>query len=217
MATHENDTRIKRVLSCLVNLNLVQAEVRRLGPNGPEVHGLEGQWQEALKLLMLTKDADVIGVFVNSETGLPIDFHWGWTSEDQKSKGQGLAKLSRWHPEVVASLDRIVAEAVVVGSPSPDRFILSDGRHLLVISQRHNDIEKRWLVTAFHAGRKPSKKDRLLLIQAKRKMSQATSRTVDGASIAGQTNASIAGTNSTDRLVPSILAETEQKINESFE
>jgi hypothetical protein len=45
-------------------------------------------------------------------------------------------------------------------------------------------------------------------------IAQAASRTVDGASVAGQTNASIAGTNSTDRLAITNLADVAQKIND---
>jgi hypothetical protein len=46
------------------------------------------------------------------------------------------------------------------------------------------------------------------------KISQATSWTVDGASVAGQTNAPISGANSTDRLAGVSLVQEESKINE---
>jgi hypothetical protein len=44
--------------------------------------------------------------------------------------------------------------------------------------------------------------------------SQAITRTVDGANVAGQTNVSIAGTNSTDRLANPTIADVTQKIND---
>jgi hypothetical protein len=207
-----DEARIKIVENCLAELEASLATVRGMGPNGPEIVGLTGKWSVALLVLTKTQDADVIGVFVNTESNHEIDFHWGWTTDDPKVKGQGLAKLVRWHPTVVADLSQIVANAVAVTSPTPDRLVLSDGKHLVVISERHFDTQKRWLVTAFHAGSKPSKKDRALLNQAKRIISQATSRTVDGASVAGQTDASISGTSSTDRLVRISIPASASKI-----
>jgi hypothetical protein len=129
-------------------------------------------------------------VFQNTDTGHFIDFHWGWTTPNPKNKGQGLAKLLQWHPEVVAELDQIVARSVVVGERSPERHMLSDGGHLLVVSQRYFDKEKRWLVTAFDPGPNPSLKDRAMLSEAREKISQATNRTVDGESVTGQTHMS---------------------------
>jgi hypothetical protein len=209
--------RIDAAQDALLRLQATGASVRGLGPNGPEIIGLEGEWLLAQTVLVETKDCDVLGLFQNDETGHEIDFHWGFTSEDSKEKGQGLAKLLRWHPDVVNDLDRIIKIAVVVSRPNADRYILSDGMHLIVISQIHYLIPKRWLVTAFNVGRKPSKRDRALLNLARNKISQATSRTVDGASVAGQTNAPISEANSTDRLAERMIADGTRKINDERE
>ena len=192
--------RLEAAALALMHVGAREARVDAIGPNGPQILGLEGNWPLAMAMLERCKDADVLGVFTNSETGDSIDFHWGFTSENPKEKGQGLAKLLRWHGDVVQSLDKIIEAAVLVSRPKPDRYILSDGKHLIIVSLRHNADNKRWLLTAFNAGPKPSKKDRALLYAARKKIGQATNRTVDGASIAGQTNASIAGAKSTDRL-----------------
>jgi hypothetical protein len=210
-----NDVERKNVIrNALIRLGATTAHVDGIGPNGPRIIGLEDNWPLAIKVLTETKDADVIGVFSNIEIGHRIDFHWGFTSEDPREKGQGLAKLLRWHPDVVSRLEQIIRLAVVVAQPNADRYILSDGKHLIVISQRHHDEPKHWLVTAFNAGPKPSKRDRAMLNLGKQKISQAISRTVDGANVTGQTNVSIAGTNSTDRLVSFVIADAEQKIND---
>jgi hypothetical protein len=198
----------------LTRLGANIAHVDRMGPNGPRIIGLGDIWALAKSVLIETKDADIIGVFLNEETGHRIDLHWGYTTENPRDKGQGLAKLLRWHPDVVANLDKIIRSAVVVAQPSADRYILSDGKNLIVISQKHNGIPKQWLVTAFNTGPKPSKRDRVLLNLAKNKISQAISRTVDGANVTGQTNVSIAGTNSTDRLVADNIADVGRKIND---
>jgi hypothetical protein len=210
----ENGQRIMNAQRALVRFDAVKAFVDGIGPNGPQIFALEDNWPTALNILTETKDADVIGAFFNEETEHRIDLHWGFTSDNPREKGQGLAKLLRWHPDVVAGLDQIIRFAAVVAQPTADRYILSDGKHLIVISQRHNNAPKNWLVTAFNAGSKPSKRDRALLNFAKNKISQAISRTVDGANVAGQTNVSIAGTNSTDRLAINRLADVAQKIND---
>jgi hypothetical protein len=206
--------RLRIAREVLRRFKITSAQVSTIGPNGPEITGLGGKWLLAQAVLLETKDSDILGVFQNVETGHSIDFHWGFTSENPREKGQGLAKLLRWHPDVVPNLDKIISGSVVVSRPNPDRYILSDGLHLVVVSHFHSLQPKRWLVTAFNVGRKPSKRDRVLLTLAKGKISQAASRTVDGASVAGQTNASIAGTNSTDRLARPSLADVAQKIND---
>lgn len=210
----EHDQRIRAAQQALIRLNVTKAYVDGIGPNGPQIIALEDNWPIAISILIETKDADVIGAFINEETGHRIDLHWGFTTDDPRDKGQGLAKLLRWHSDVVYHLDKIIRSAVVVAQPSEDRYLLSDGKHLIVISQRHHSAQKRWLVTAFNVGSRPSKRDRALLNLAKSKISQAISRTVDGANVAGQTNVSIAGTNSTDRLVDYKLADVVQKIND---
>jgi hypothetical protein len=212
--TMTNEQRVLAAQEVLLRLEATSALVQGIGPNGPQIIGLEGNWGLGQAVLVETNDADLLGVFKNDETGHNIDFHWGFTSENPKEKGQGLAKLLRWHPNVVATLDQIIKVSVVVSQANSDRYVLSDGVHLIVVSQTHNLQPKRWLVTAFNVGRKPSKRDRTLLNFAKNKISQATSRTVDGASVAGQTNAPIAGANSTDRLAGVSLAQDESKIND---
>jgi hypothetical protein len=206
--------RIRAVEDALTQPDVTCARIQGIGPNGPQIIGLGSDWSVAQALMLNTQDVDILEIFENSETGHRIDFHWGFTSENPKEKGQGLAKLLRWHPDVVASLDQIIKVAVVVSKPRPDRYILSDGLHMIVVSQMHHSKSKRWLVTAFNVGRKPSKRDRALLNTAKSKMSQATSRTVDGASIAGQTDAPISGTSSTDRLVGDSIIQIGSKIND---
>jgi hypothetical protein len=214
-SARKDEERINFAREALVRLDATTAYVDGVGPNGPRIVALEDSWPIAIDVLMQTKDADVIGVFANRETGHRIDFHWGYTSENPREKGQGLAKLLRWHPDVVARLDQIVGFAVVVvDQPFADRYILSDGKHLIVISRRHTGTPKNWLVTAFNAGPKPSRRDRALLNLGKQIMSQAISRTVDGASVAGQTDASIAGTSSTSRLVGDRVAQLALKIND---
>jgi hypothetical protein len=209
-----HEERIKVTREVLVRLDATMAHVDEIGPNGPQIIGLNGNWLLAIDVLTQTKDADAIGVFVNEETGHRIDFHWGFTSENPREKGQGLSKLLRWHPDIVGRLDQIIRLSVVVDHPKHDRYILSDGRHLIVISERHNGMSKQWLVTAFNAGPKPSKRDRVLLNLGKLKISQAISRTVDGANVTGQTNVPITGTNSTDRLVARNIADVREKIND---
>ncbi|MEN9855962.1 MAG: hypothetical protein RLZZ157_1088 [Pseudomonadota bacterium] len=208
-----DDARILAARQVLLDNGASYASVQGTGPNGPEIVGLSGNWSVAQKILTSLRDGDAVGVFQNTDTGHFIDFHWGWTTPNPKDKGQGLAKLLQWHPEVVAELDQIVARSVVVGEQTPDRYVLSDGAHLLIVSQRYFDQEKRWLVTAFDPGERPSKSYRAYLMEAGKKVSQAAPQTVDGGRVSGQADASISGTSSTDRLAKNEVAPIPPKIN----
>lgn len=42
-----------------------------------------------------------------------IDLRWGTTSDDERAKGQGLAKLIRWHPEVLNDLQGFISSLEV--------------------------------------------------------------------------------------------------------
>lgn len=207
------DARILAARQVLLDNGASYTSVQGFGHNGPEIVGLSGNWSVAQDILAVLCDGDAVGVFQNVETGHSIDFHWGWTTPNPKDKGQGLAKLLQWHPEVVADLDQIVARSVVVGEQTPDRYVLSDGAHLLIVSQRYFDQEKRWLVTAFDLGERPSKSYRAYLMEAGKKVSQAAPQTVDGGRVSGQADASISGTSSTDRLAKGEVAPIPPKIN----
>jgi|GEM_PF-4814339 len=88
-----------------------------------------------------------------------IDLRWGYTNEDGRSKGAGLAKIIRWHPEVLRDLQGFISSLRVHQTHRKKREIhLSDGRNARAgVKIEWDNRSNHWLVTAYIKGVNASK------------------------------------------------------------
>jgi hypothetical protein len=78
-----------------------------------------------------------------------IDLRWGRTSDDPRSKGLGLAKLIRWHPEVLNDLQGFIA-SLQVHQIHKGVIHLWDGENArAAVRLEWNGKTAHWLVTAY--------------------------------------------------------------------
>lgn len=83
-----------------------------------------------------------------------IDLRWGHTSDNPRAKGAGLAKLMRWHPEVVGDLQGFISSLEVKQIlKNKGEVHLSDGKNARAgIKLSWNKKSGHWLVTAYIRG-----------------------------------------------------------------
>jgi hypothetical protein len=86
-----------------------------------------------------------------------IDLRWGYTSDDDRAHGAGLAKLIRWHPEVLNDLQGFISGLQVRQFHKKKGTIhLWDGKDArAAIRMEWNGQSRHWLLTAYV---KPQKK-----------------------------------------------------------
>ena len=87
-----------------------------------------------------------------------IDLRWGYTGDDDRRHGAGLAKLIRWHPEVLNDLQGFISGLQVRQIHKKKGTIhLWDGRNgRAAIRMEWNGQSSHWLLTAYV---KPQKKN----------------------------------------------------------
>lgn len=88
-----------------------------------------------------------------------IDLRWGHTSENPRAKGAGLAKIMRWHPEVVGDLQGFISSLKIHQiHRKKDEIHLTDGKNARAgIKLSWNKKSGHWLVTAYIRGASASK------------------------------------------------------------
>ncbi|MFZ4539534.1 hypothetical protein, partial [Propionivibrio sp.] len=88
-----------------------------------------------------------------------IDLRWGKTSDDPRAKGHGLAKIIKWHPEVLNDLQGFISSLIVHQNHKKKGEIhlsdLKDGR--AGIKLEWNGKTGHWLMTAYIKGASASK------------------------------------------------------------
>jgi hypothetical protein len=77
-----------------------------------------------------------------------IDLVWGEVGTG-KSDGYGLAKLVKYHPEVLDDLQGILSNMRVLPTKSKNRINLKSETHRATVRLTWNEQTKRWLLTAF--------------------------------------------------------------------
>jgi len=121
-----------------------------LSPTGQGVFGpvfaqLRGKPRAAIALLLKLRTGEVPGALSHPEVG-EIDLVWG--EARQRGAGYGLAKIERWHPEMLPRLpERLAAmrklreteNTVILGSPDDEA----------VVRLNAFGTPKRWLLTAY--------------------------------------------------------------------
>lgn len=116
------------------------------GPFGPVFTEFRGNAQGAIAKLMETKDGEAVGALYHPDIG-EIDLVWG-KEGTSRSDGFGLAKLVKYHPEVLGDLQGILSAMTVV-SRSPNRVNLESSDHRAGVRLTWDGYTKQWLMTAF--------------------------------------------------------------------
>ncbi len=105
----------------------------------------------AIKALMEAGGGVAIAALYHPDVG-DIDLRWGHTSDDDRAKGMGLAKLIRWHPEVMNDLQGFISslKARPQKHKRKNEIHLSDGKDGRAgIKMIWNGETSHWLVTAY--------------------------------------------------------------------
>lgn len=105
-----------------------------------------GDAQGAIKFLLQKKSGEALGALSHKDVG-EIDLVWGKEGTG-KSDGYGLAKLAKYHPEVLNKLQSILDDMEVV-SRTPQRVQLESNRYQAAVRLTWNEQKKSWLLTAF--------------------------------------------------------------------
>ena len=105
-----------------------------------------GKAKEAIHFLLQRKEGEAIGALHHPEVG-DIDLVWGKEGSG-KSDGFGLAKLSKYHPEVLDKLQEILDEMKVI-KRTENRVNLESDTHKAAVRLEWDGKRKNWLLTAF--------------------------------------------------------------------
>lgn len=116
------------------------------GRFGPVFLEFAGRPQGAVARLMQEQSGEVPGALYHPSVGA-IDLVWGEAGSG-RSDGWGLAKIARYHPEVLDDLQGPLAEMVVT-KRGPNRVRLESGSHVAVISREFKGDPKVWLLTEY--------------------------------------------------------------------
>lgn len=124
----------------------LRVEPDGFGDFGPVFTQFKGNASEAIKLLTELQTGEAIGALHHREIG-DIDLVWG-EAGTSKSDGYGLAKLIKFHPEVVENLQEILDDMHIV-KRSENRINLESETHKAAVRLTWNRQKKKWLLTAF--------------------------------------------------------------------
>jgi len=105
--------------------------------------------QGAIDKLTQEKGGEAVGALHHPDIG-DIDLVWGKEGTGA-SDGYGLAKLLKFHPEVVKDLQNIVSGMNVV-TEGKNRKVLESPTHSATIRLDWNKESKKWLLTAYEKG-----------------------------------------------------------------
>ena len=128
-----------------------QGEAGDIKPIGKGVFGniydqFKGKAKEAIAFLFKRKEGEAVGALYHPEIG-EIDLVWGKEGTG-KSDGFGLAKLAKYHPEVLENLQEILNDMHVT-QRSVNRVQLESDTHQAAVRLTWDNESKNWLLTAF--------------------------------------------------------------------
>jgi len=106
----------------------------------------KGKAREAIQFLLKKRSGEATGALHHKDIG-DIDLVWGEEGTG-KSDGFGLAKLAKYHPEVLDNLQEILDDMHVV-SRTENRINLESETHKAAVRLTWNEQKKKWLLTAF--------------------------------------------------------------------
>lgn len=106
----------------------------------------KGKAKEAVAFLVKKKSGEALGALYHPEIG-EIDLVWG-KEGTSKSDGFGLAKLVKFHPEVLNNLQDIL-NGMQVTTRTGNRIQLESSTHQAAVRLTWDNERKTWLLTAF--------------------------------------------------------------------
>jgi hypothetical protein len=121
------------------------AEVNQ-GAFGKIFTEFKGNYKAAKDALIKEQGGEAIGALNHSDIG-DIDLVWGKEGTGA-SDGYGLAKIVKFHPEVVDNLDNILKDMQIV-SKTKNRIQLESTKYKAAVRLDWSGEEKKWLLTAY--------------------------------------------------------------------
>ena len=118
----------------------------RVGPFGEIYTQFQGKPKEAITFLLAKRSGEAIGALHHKDIG-SIDLVWGEEGTGH-SDGYGLAKLAKYHPEVLFDLQEILDDMVVV-KRSANRVQLESDKYKASVRLTWDEKKKTWLLTMF--------------------------------------------------------------------
>lgn len=121
-------------------------------PFGPIFRQFYHDAQGAIAHLRQTETGEAVAALHHPEVG-DIDLVWGHTSDDPRATGEGLAKLARWHPEVLDDLQGFI-DSLHVHQKHKNYIHLTDSKDRRgAVRLDYNGQTKTWLLTAYEVGK----------------------------------------------------------------
>ncbi|PAF51987.1 DUF3519 domain-containing protein [Helicobacter sp. 13S00477-4] len=125
------------------NPTTTQFKNQDFGTNYPQFYHLGKQ---AIEHLLTTKEGQVQGAFYRPEIG-DITLVWGKEGSG-KSDGFGLAKIAKYHPEVLDKLDDLV-QTLPIKTQTEGRYQLENEHYKIGIRKDYEGNVENWILTAF--------------------------------------------------------------------
>lgn len=119
----------------------------RVGPHGPIFSEFSGKPEEAVQKLLQERTGEVPEALPHPDLDVAPDLIWGEEGKT-RTKGYGLAKIERWHPEVLDRLGEIFASLPIV-SENENTIQFDDGKYRAVVRKNWLGHPKSWLLTEF--------------------------------------------------------------------
>lgn len=116
------------------------------GAFGPIFREYSGKPAEAVAHLLKARTGEVPGALHHPSIG-EIDLVWGEEGAG-KSNGYGLAKIAKFHPEVLDELQDYLSE-MHISSESANRYRLKSDTHEAAVSKHWHGNKKTWLLTEY--------------------------------------------------------------------
>ncbi|WP_172201050.1 hypothetical protein [Campylobacter sp. RM16188] len=117
--------------------------IKKFGENYAEFyHNGKG----AVQKLLAEKEGQVAGAFFRKEIG-DITLPWGEVGTG-RSDGWGLAKIEKFHPEVLDKLEELI-KTLPIKKETDGRFQLEDKIYKVGIRKEFDGYKQNWVLTAF--------------------------------------------------------------------
>ncbi len=116
------------------------------GPFGPIFHEHRHDAPGAVKRLLEERSGEAVAALHHPDIG-DIDLVWG-SAGSGRGDGSGLAKIEKWHPEVLSDLQGPLSAMKVV-SRTANRVRMESDTHQAVVRLDHDGKAKKWLLTEF--------------------------------------------------------------------
>lgn len=128
------------------SVGALENETPQVGAFGEIYTQFKGKAKEAITFLLAKRSGEAIGALHHKDVG-DIDLVWG-KEGSAHSDGYGLAKLAKYHPEVLFNLQELLDDMVVTAR-SENRVQLESEKYKAAIRLTWDNAKKTWLLTMF--------------------------------------------------------------------